>query len=105
MPQVPLSRPADQLPTLAPGARRVCAEGGLLSREAGTMREIVAIWYRGANYQIGRGRDFYGIWPMERPAVQPLEWWPLTGEGWFGAWSRFVDIETPGTIVPGDQPA
>jgi hypothetical protein len=69
------------------------------------MREIVAIWYRGANYQIGRGRDFYGIWPMERPAVQPLEWWPLTGEGWFGAWSRFVDIETPGTIVPGDQPA
>lgn len=69
------------------------------------MREIVAIWYRGANYQIGRGRDFYGIWPVERPAVQPLEWWPLTGEGWFGAWSRFADIETPGTIVPGDQPA
>ncbi len=67
------------------------------------MREIVAIWYRGANYQIGRGRDFYGIWPVEKPAVQPLEWWPLTGEGWSGAWSRFTDIETPGTIVPGTR--
>ena len=42
------------------------------------MREIVAIWYRGASYQIGRGRDFYGIWPAGEPVSQPVERWPLT---------------------------
>ena len=63
------------------------------------MREIVAIWYRGSNYQIGRGRDFYGIWPAAQSVAQPLESWPLTREGWYGAWSRFASIEVPGTIA------
>jgi hypothetical protein len=32
--------------------------------------------------------------------LQPLERWPETPEGWTAAWSRFVSIEAPGTIVP-----
>jgi hypothetical protein len=68
------------------------------------VREIVAIWYRGSEYQIGRGRDFYGIWPADEPVSQPLESWPLTREGWSGAWSRFTAIEAPGTIVEAGSP-
>lgn len=68
------------------------------------MREIVAIWYRGSNYQIGRGRDFYGIWPAAESVSQPLEKWPLTREGWHGAWSRFTAVEAPGTIVQAGPP-
>ena len=68
------------------------------------MGEIVAIWYRGSNYQIGRGRDFYGVWPAAQSVSQPLESWPLTREGWYGAWSRFTAVEAPGTIVQAGPP-
>jgi hypothetical protein len=68
------------------------------------VREIVAIWYRGSKYQIGRGRDFYGIWPAGESVPQPLERWPLTREGWSGAWSRFTAVEAPGTIVQAGSP-
>jgi hypothetical protein len=68
------------------------------------VREIVAIWYRGSNYQIGRGRDFYGIWPAAESVSQPLEKWPLTREGWYGAWSRFTAVEAPDTIVQAGPP-
>ena len=64
------------------------------------MRENVTISYRGARYEIGRGEHFYGIWAAEVPQSQPLEWWPDTPEGWYGAWSRFTAIEAPGTIIP-----
>jgi hypothetical protein len=64
------------------------------------LRENVTISYRGAGYEIGRGEHFYGIWPVGAPQSQPLEWWPVTPEGWSGAWSRFTAIEAPGTIVP-----
>ena len=104
MPQVTLSRNADQPPTLAPGTTG-WAVGGLVSREVEAVREIVAIWYRGSNYQIGRGRDFYGIWPAAQSVSQPLESWPLTREGWYGAWSRFTTVEAPGTIVQAGAPA
>src|SRR5487761_1768338 len=73
------------------------------TKEGRTVREIVAIWYRGATYQLGRGRDFYGIWPAGVPGAQPFERWPRTTEGWYGAWSRFASIEAPGTIVPAVQ--
>ena len=69
------------------------------------MREIVVIWYRGAAYQLGRGRDFYGIWPAGVPKGLPFERWPLTTEGWYAAWSRFAAIEVPGTIAPAQQGA
>jgi hypothetical protein len=65
----------------------------------------VAISYRGASYEIGRGQGFYGIWPVGAPQAQPLEWWPETPEGWQGAWSRFTGIEAPGAIAPVDQHA
>ncbi len=67
------------------------------------MRENVTISYRGANYEIGRGKDFYGIWVVGAPDSQPSEQWPETPEGWHGAWTRFTGIEVPGTIVPAGQ--
>ncbi len=59
----------------------------------------VAISYRGAHYQIGRGPSCYGIWPAAGPPEQPLERWPETREGWAAAWARFIAIEAPGTIA------
>ena len=64
------------------------------------MFDKVTITYRGAQYEIGRGRDFYGIWTAGAPRSQPLQWWPETPEGWSAAWARFASIEAPGTIVP-----
>ena len=63
------------------------------------MRDKVTIAYRGAKYEIGRGPTFFGIWAAGAPRSQPLEWWPDTPEGWSAAWSRFTDIEAPGTIA------
>ncbi|MGH3237569.1 MAG: hypothetical protein ACRDOH_30790 [Streptosporangiaceae bacterium] len=64
------------------------------------MFDKVTITYRGAKYEIGRGRDFYGIWITGASRSQPLEWWPETPEGWSAAWTRFASIEAPGAIVP-----
>lgn len=64
------------------------------------MLNKVTITYRGAKYEIGRGRDFYGIWTTGGPRSQPLERWPETAEGWSAAWTRFASIEAPGAIVP-----
>jgi hypothetical protein len=74
-------------------------------REVGAVRKNVNISFRGASYEIGRGENFYGIWVVGAPHTHPSEQWPDTPEGWHGAWSRFVGIERPGTIVPVDQPA
>jgi hypothetical protein len=60
----------------------------------------VTVTYRGAKYEIGRGLGFYGVWTAGGARSQPLERWPETPEGWTAAWSRFVSIEAPGTIVP-----
>jgi len=60
----------------------------------------VTIAYRGAKYEIGRGRDFYGVWATGAPRSEPLDRWPETPEGWSSAWTRFASIEAPGTIVP-----
>jgi hypothetical protein len=66
------------------------------------VRDKVTIAYRGAKYELGRGPTFFGIWPAGASRSQPLQWWPDTPEGWAASWSRFTDIETPGTIVPAD---
>jgi hypothetical protein len=58
----------------------------------------VSISYRGATYALGQGPQFYGIWYATALQSQPLEWWPLTPEGWTAAWSRFASVEAPGTI-------
>jgi hypothetical protein len=60
----------------------------------------VTISYRGAKYEIGRGRDFYGVWAIGGPRSQPLQWWPETSEGWSAAWARFTEVEAPGAITP-----
>jgi hypothetical protein len=64
------------------------------------VRDNVTIAYRGAKYELGRGSTFFGIWAAGASRSQPLQWWPDTPEGWAAAWSRFTEIETPGTIVP-----
>jgi hypothetical protein len=73
------------------------------------VRDNVTIAYRGASYEIGRGPSFYGIWAIDEPDSQALEWWADSPEGWYAAWARFVALEAPGTIVPVappvDQPA
>jgi hypothetical protein len=64
------------------------------------MGERVTISYRGAAYELGRGKHSYGIWPVgTTPRTEPVERWPETPEGWNAAWSRFTGIETPGTIM------
>jgi len=60
----------------------------------------VTIAYRGAKYEIGQGRGYYGVWTAGAPRSQPLERWAETPEGWSAAWTRFASIEAPGAIVP-----
>lgn len=63
------------------------------------MGERVTISYRGAAYELGRGKSSYGIWQQGAPRTEPLERWPETPDGWNAAWTRFTGIETPGSIV------
>jgi hypothetical protein len=67
--------------------------------EAGTVPEKVTISYRGAKYEIGRGKRYYGIWVLGAPASDPIDRWPLTSEGWAQAWARYSAIERPGSIA------
>jgi hypothetical protein len=60
--------------------------------------DMVSISYQGATYALGQGPQFYGIWYATAPQSQPLEWWPLTPEGWTAAWARFASVEAPGSI-------
>ena len=64
------------------------------------MFDRVTITYRGAKYEIGRGRDYYGIWMTGASRSQPVERWPETPEGWSAAWTKFAGIETPDAVVP-----
>ena len=68
------------------------------------MQDDIAIWYRGANYQLGRGRHGYAIWPVAGQPEYPLEQWPETPQGWAAAWSRFNAIEHPAAIVHLSRP-
>jgi hypothetical protein len=67
------------------------------------MGERVTISYRGAAYELGRGKRCYGIWAAGAARSEPVERWPETPEGWVAAWTRFTAIETPGTIAPAGQ--
>ena len=69
---------------------------------AWTVLDKVTIAYRGATYEIGRGRDYFGIWTVDGSRSQPLEWWPETQEGWSAAWTRFAILEAPDAITPAD---
>ena len=69
------------------------------------MLDKVTIAYRGRTYEIGRGRDYFGIWTVAGPRSQPLEWWPETQEGWSAAWTRFAVLEAPDGITPVGQTA
>ena len=61
------------------------------------MPDKVTISHRGAKYEIGRGRRFYGIWAAGAPESGPIDRWPETREGWEQAWGRFVALEKPET--------
>ena len=69
------------------------------------MGERVTISYRGAAYELGRGKRSYGIWSVGAPRTDPVERWPETPDGWNAAWSRFTTIETPGNIVAARSPS
>jgi hypothetical protein len=75
---------------------------GLTQEQEGlwTVLDKVTIAYRGATYEIGRGRDYFGIWTVDGSRSQPLEWWPETQEGWSAAWTRFAVLEAPDAITP-----
>jgi hypothetical protein len=66
--------------------------------------EKLTISHRGAKYEIGRGKRYYGIWVTGAPESDPIDRWPETRDGWSQAWTRFAMIETPGTIVAAQQP-
>jgi hypothetical protein len=66
--------------------------------------EKVTISYRGAKYELGRGKRYYGIWIAGAPVSDPLDRWPETRDGWTQAWQRFTSIETPGTITAARKP-
>jgi len=65
----------------------------------------VTISHRGAKYEIGRGKRFYGIWVSGAPQSDPIDRWPETREGWEQAWARFVALETPPSITAVEQPS
>src|ERR1700721_111828 len=69
-----------------------------MSGKAWTVLDKVTIAYRGETYEIGRGRDYFGIWTVAGSRSQPLEWWPETQEGWSAAWTRFAVLEAPDAI-------
>ena len=68
------------------------------------MPEKVTISHRGAKYEIGRGKRYYGIWVTGAPESDPIDRWPESRDGWTQAWTRFVAIETPGTITAAGRP-
>jgi hypothetical protein len=72
--------------------------------EARTVPDKVSISHRGAKYEIGRGKRFYGIWVAGAPESDPVDRWPETREGWEQAWGRFVAIEQPETISSVQSP-
>ena len=72
--------------------------------EAGTVPEKVTISHRGARYEIGRGKRFFGIWAIGAPESDPVDRWPENRDGWEQAWTRFVALETPGTIRAVEPP-
>jgi hypothetical protein len=75
--------------------------GSLYEQErAWAVLDKVTVAYRGAKYEIGRGRDYFGIWTAGASRSQPLEWWPDTQEGWSAAWTRFAVLEPPDAITP-----
>ena len=93
------SAPAQAMPRSAPYAHQQHRNTDWHWR-AWIVADNVVISHRGAAYEIGRGRGFYGIWPAGAPRSQPAEWWPATPAGWSGAWSRFTRLEAPAAIVP-----
>ena len=72
--------------------------------EAGTVPEKVTISHRGARYEIGRGKRFFGIWAIGAPESDPVDRWPENRDGWEQAWTRFVALETPDTITEVEAP-
>lgn len=65
----------------------------------GNVREKVIMSYQGSRFRLGRGQSFVAIWPTGSPLEHPLEQWPATPDGWSAAWSRFTELEAPGTIA------
>src|SRR5258708_12915158 len=70
------------------------------SKGAGTVQDNVIVSHRGARYEIGRGPGFYGIWPAGAARFHPIEWWPVTAEGWRAPPSRLIQVLHPPALRP-----
>jgi hypothetical protein len=66
--------------------------------------EKVTISHRGARYEIGRGKRYFGIWAVGAPESDPVDRWPENRDGWEQAWTRFVALETPDAITAVEPP-
>ena len=54
--------------------------------------------HSGRRYLLGYGRDFFGIWDRENPAI-PVSRYPRTDDGWRAAWLAFSSDEPAHTEV------
>jgi hypothetical protein len=55
--------------------------------------QVLQYTHSGANYLLGYGRTFFGIWLRTDPS-RPLERFPRDDAGWAAAWRRFTTIES-----------
>jgi hypothetical protein len=60
--------------------------------------EALQYTHSGQRYLLGYGRDFFGIWDRQSPAV-PVDRYPRDDAGWRQAWLRFASLEPYNTEV------
>ena len=58
-----------------------------------TDNQVLQYTHSGADYLLGYGRTFFGIWLRSDPS-RPLERFPRDDAGWVAAWRRFTTIES-----------
>jgi hypothetical protein len=58
-----------------------------------TDNQVLQYTHSGADYLLGYGRTFFGIWLRTDPS-RPLERFPRDDAGWVAAWRRFTTIES-----------
>jgi len=83
----PASAPAPG-PAATPEAVAVSAVSAVPAADGG-----VQFSHSGSRYLLGYGRDYFGIWDRQAPAV-PRYRFPRNDDGWRGAWQQFVAIES-----------
>jgi hypothetical protein len=91
--EAPAPATADATPATAetPAVSAAAASVGPTAEPEG----VVVMDYRGRAYGVGRTRDAYAIWELARGG-RPLEFHPLTEDGWQAAWQHYQTLELGG---------